>query len=452
VDQPPNKPAPTVDVEALAAAVLMPPELERQPALFADRSFWGLTTTQFWGAFNDNLFKQILLLLFVTVPVSGGGTRDLQWVATLTFSLPFILFSGYAGYLSDRNAKRVVIIASKVAEIAIMALGAFLFFLYSEYQLPPWLVACLAATMFLMGSQSAFFGPGKYGILPEMLRERDLPDANGIILMTTFASIILGSALAGALLRFVDQELWIAGIVCILIAVVGTATAFLIRRVPAARPQLQFELGALTIPRDMRQQLFRDRPLLAAVIVSSVFWMAAAVVQMGVNSLGKEQLQADDLWTSLLVTMISVGIAAGSVIAGLLSRNRFNTKVLKTGAWGLFACLVLLMLPADNPQRHFLGYYGSMVTLVVLGAFTGMFAVPLQVFMQARPPAGMKGRMIATQNLCNWVGITISAGFYFVGGLIIDALDWPRSAMFGLTAVLMLLVAALYHPRTDAHA
>jgi MFS family permease len=425
-------------------------QLDALPSLYRDNSFWGLIATQFWGAFNDNLFKQILLLLFVAVPVAGEK-RDLQWLATLTFSLPFILFSGFAGYLSDRSSKRRMIIACKVAEILVMALGAFFFFLYGLYQLPWWMIACLTGTMFLMGSQSAFFGPGKYGILPEMLREKDLPDANGLILMTTFVSIILGSAVAGALLRFVDHRLWIAGAVCILIAVVGTVTARWVRYVPPAQPDLKFELSALAIPSDMRQYLAADRPLLSAVAVSSVFWMAAAVVQMAVNSLGNVQLQESELWTSLMVSTISVGIAGGSVIAGAVSKHRFNTRVLKIGAWGMVVCLALLALPANNEHRHLLGYAGSIIVLVALGGFTGMFAVPLQVFMQARPPAGLKGRMIATQNLLNWVGITLSAGFYYVADRAIESLDWPRAAVFLLTALLMLSIAAFYHPQSDAH-
>ena len=159
-----------------------------RPKLLADPAFHGITLAQFLGAFNDNLFKQLMLLLAI------GAKADAQGRAMMVFSFPFILFSGYAGYLSDRYSKRTVIVLAKLAEIAIMVLGMIGFFQYG------WTgYAGLLVVLFLMGLHSAFFGPGKYGILPELFRNDDLPRANGLILMTTFLAIILGTASAGLL-------------------------------------------------------------------------------------------------------------------------------------------------------------------------------------------------------------------------------------------------------------
>lgn len=420
------------------------------PTLWRDGAFHGLTATQFLGAFNDNLFKQILLLLFVAAPVAAGSaeTRDLQWLGTLFFSLPFILFSGYAGFLSDRHSKRRVIVASKVAEIVIMLLGAALFALYAVWGLSPLLIVLLTATLFLMGAQSAFFGPGKYGILPELFRKRDLPGANGVILMTTFLAIILGSASAGLLLHLFPSRLWVSGLTCVAIAALGTATSLAIRRTPVADPDLRFEPSALAVPRDIRRLLAHDRPLRGALSASCVFWGAAAIVQMAVNALGKRQLLVDDLRTSLLVSLISVGIAVGSALAGAASRGRFNTKMLKIGLWGMAGSLLLLAPPGfDRP--HLLGYWGTIPVLIATGMFCGMFAVPLQVFLQSRPPKAEKGRMIATQNLLNWVAITLSAGVYWGVDQLLRALHWPQSGMFAFTALLMAITGALYHPREE---
>ena len=427
--------------------------LANRPTLYRDPSFLGLSVTQFLGAFNDNLFKQILLLLFVAVPTANGTTADYQWLGTLAFSLPFILFSGYAGFLSDRFSKRTMIVQCKVAEIGIMLMGAVLFAILGNEALTPGMLVLFSAAIFLMGSQSAFFGPGKYGILPEMLRERDLPRANGFLLMTTFLAIIFGSALAGGLLEWLRDRLWVSGSTCVLIAVVGTATALLIRPVKAGQPNLPFEWSSVAIPRAMRRTLFKDRALIFAVGVSSLFWMAASLVQMAVNALGQNQLQVGEMRTSIMMAMISVGIAGGSILAGSLSRNRFNTRVLKTGAWGMVTCLALLSIPAVDPPAgdatpNLLGYVGSVFVLVLLGGFTGMFAVPLQVFLQSRPPPGQKGRMIATQNLLNWVGITMSAGVYFLAGQWNLVSGWPGFiAFFGVPGTMMLLIAVLYHPR-----
>jgi acyl-[acyl-carrier-protein]-phospholipid O-acyltransferase/long-chain-fatty-acid--[acyl-carrier-protein] ligase len=413
-------------------------------SLLSDRSFIGMTATQFLGAFNDNLFKQALLLLFVAVPVADG-TRDMQWLGTLVFSLPFILFSGYAGFLSDRSGKRTVIYLSKLAEFFIMAAGALLFALYLWEGLTPLLVALFSIVLFCMGSQSAFFGPGKYGILPELFRESDLPLANGVILMTTFLAIIFGSGLAGLLF----SVLWAVGLFCILVAIVGIGTALLVRPVPASSPGLKFEISTLWISSETRRMLRTDRPLFHALLASSVFWLAAAMVQMAVVALGKVQLGQNEAWTSVLTVSVSIGIAAGSLLAGAASRNRFNTRVLKTGLWGMVLFLFLMAPQGWGGRPHLLGYWGSLAALIVLGVCTGMFAVPLQVFMQSRPPAGEKGRMIAAQNLCNWIGITMSAGLYWASDRILVSFAWPRSYTFAFTALLLLVVAILYRPNDE---
>ncbi len=181
MDDPDGSKAESVTVKVAAASPNAAKlDCEHLPPLYRDASFWGMTITQFLGAFNDNLFKQLMLLLALKVSLA-----DRQPLAMLVFSAPFLLFSGFAGFLSDRYSKRWIIVLSKIAEIAAMLLGMVGFFFYDKVGFTGLLVV-----LFLMGTQSAFFGPGKYGILPEMLRTSDLPRANGIILMTTFLAII----------------------------------------------------------------------------------------------------------------------------------------------------------------------------------------------------------------------------------------------------------------------
>jgi MFS family permease len=425
------------------------------PQLLADRSFWGMTLTQFLGAFNDNVYKTTLMLLFVAVPVGGVDaagnpiTRDLQGEGTFLFALPFILFSGLAGYLSDRFSKRSVILLCKLAEVAIMLAGLGLFVMYGRGPMTLAMAGIFSTVLFLMGTHSAFFGPGKYGILPELFRERDLPPANGIILMTTFLAIIFGVGLAGKLKEWFEGQLWVIGLFCIVVAVCGVATALLVRSTPAVNSRLRFEWDMLLVPRDMRAVLAKDGDLHLAVWMYSVFWMAAAIVQSAVISLGKLQLDVGDSYTTLLVSMISIGIVIGSPLAGWLSRGRFHTGVLKAGVWGLTICLVLMALPGGQ-KRQLLGYTGSVVCLVALGIFTGLYAVPLQVLMQMKPPAELKGRMIATMNLLNFLGITLAGLIYAGVSRILDLWSLPPSVMFAVTAVMLGLVAIFYRPREVA--
>ena len=498
----PHAPAPATDFSAL-------------PSIYRDPSFWGMTITQFLGAFNDNLYKQLVLLLsivpigfdqigylpgtallvfgsplllstitpniapmlamLVVSAVELGQASDRQGLANTVFAVPFILTTGYAGYLSDRYRKRTIVICCKVAEIIVMMAGAAAFMLYSRNTELTWLYVVL----FFMGAQSGFFGPAKYGILPEMVRPEDLPRANGMMVTTTFMAIILGTFVAGVLLESFKDQLWIGASICISIAVAGTLSSLLVRKTPPANPELKFEISALTVPPDMRELLRRDRPLLVAVLVSSLFWLVAGMVLPAVNTLGKIELGAGYKATSFLVAVVSVGIAVGGGLGGVLSGGKVDFRVLRVGAFGMLACLLLLAvptwyeispmarmaadaegagwfanlfagLPGVGESRQWLGYAGSMGVLVSLGVFTGFFAVPLQVFMQSRPPEGKKGRMITVMNLANWGGIILAGVIYEALARLIEVNLWPRSTIFFFIALLALPIAIFYHPKNEA--
>ena len=411
--------------------------------LAGDLSFHAFVATQFLGAFNDNLYKQFVLLLFVAVPTASGKTIDLQSLALVLFSLPFILFSGLGGFLSDRYRKWSVILTCKAAEVVIMTGALVVFMRYSAVGLSPLVVTGLSILLFLMGTHSAFFGPSKYGALPEFFALRRLPAVNGVVLMTTFLAIIFGSVIPGLVLDRWRNQLGVAGAMCVVVAAAGVGTALLLRRLPARQPDLTFSWDMLFVPRDIWRLLRSDRPLRRALTASTVFWLAAAIVQPSVNALGKLQLGEDNSRTSLLVMIISVGIALGSVVAGVLGGSRFKSYVPTTGAWGMVATLLALAAPW-GPKQHLLGYSGSLAVLLLLGLFTGLFAVPLNVFLQSRPPDGLKGRTIATQNLLNWVGIFAASGLYGAGQALLTAVHWPGNGLFAFTALLMLPIALRY--------
>lgn len=433
------------------------------PSLYSDRSFWGMTVTQFFGAFNDNLFKQLILLLSITVAADGSST-DSQGTVMLVFSLPFLLVTGVAGYLSDRLGKRGIIVTCKVAEIIVMALGGVAFALYSNSSS----LTFLYIVLFLMGAQSGFFGPAKYGILPEMLRKSDLPRANGFILMTTFVAIITGTVVAGLLLDYFPSRVWIGSAACVVIAVVGTFSSLFVRKVPPANSQLKLERSSFAVPPDMVQMLRNDRPLLASLFVSSVFWLLAGMVPSAINALGKIVLHSGDKMTSMLNGIVSIGIAMGCVLGGLISQGKVDFRILRVGALGMMVCLALLAIPAGGDisqligadsslerlpglgeSSQWLGYWGSLGMLLLVGVFTGLFAVPLQVFMQSRPPSDKKGRMIAVMNQANWVGIAISGVLYSMLNSLTEAFNWPRCTMFLYIATLCLPIVLFYHPKTE---
>lgn len=411
------------------------------PPLLEDRSFWGMSVTQFLGAFNDNLFRQLILLLATptAIEVAQGGQEDRQSEAQIVFAFAFLIFSGFAGWLADKISKRTLIISAKVAEIVVMIVGLVGFYYYESIGLRGML--CI---LFFMGLQSAFFGPPKYGILPETIRDRDLPQANGIFLMFTFMAIIFGTVLAGTLGAAKDT-VWQGASVCVLIAIIGTATAFLIRPVKAANPKMKLSWGDILVPPDLLRLVYRDKQLLFALIVTSMFWMLGGIVQQSVNSLGKTQLGLSDNRTSLLAAMLGIGIPIGCLIGGKLSAGRINPRVVMLGAIGIVICLSLLALRGGEHQ-HLLGEYGSYPVLILAGISTGIFIVPIQVSIQALPPPDEKGRMIALMNQCNWIGIIAGALLVELSLKLMDHFNQPRNTTFAIAALVMLPVALFYRP------
>jgi len=416
------------------------PDGDHRPALLQDRSFWGMTATQFLGAFNDNVFKQLVLLILVDM-ARNDRSANLQGIATIVFAAPFILLSGGSGYLSDRYSKRGIVVTSKVLEILVMLAGMAAFWLEST--------TGMLVVLFCMGSQSAFFGPSKYGILPELFREKDLPRANGVILMTTFLAIIFGFSVAGMLQHWLGDRLWTASIACVLIAVAGTLTSLLVRSTGVAQPDLRFDPSCLAVPPATRTLLKENRKLLMTILVASLFWLVGGVVYPpAINDLGMLQLDIGAQYTGYLAACTGFGIAVGCISAGRMSHDRFDARLVSAGKWGMLGALVLLSLPGPAAGRTLLGGWGAAAVLVGLGFSAGLFTLPLQVYLQTRAPKAQKGRIIATMNLANWIGIASAGAYYHVWNKVLAAADLPHNSMFA-AAALLLLPLLFYRPQSE---
>ncbi len=422
-----------------------PPE---KSTLLSDRSFLGMISTQFLGAFNDNLYKQLMLLLAISGLVAGAGGdapgADTQGWATFVFSLPFVLFSGFAGWLSDRFSKTPIIVFSKAAEVVVMLLGLVAFLYYDMFG-----YAGTWTVLFLMGLQSTFFGPGKYGILPELFPLRDLPRANGLILMTTFLAIIFGTVCAGGLKDLLTgpdgskSGLWIGMLVCVGIAIAGTLTSMMVRKVPPAQPTIKLTADCWVVSKDVYEMLRKDRVLLAALFVSCVFWLVSGIAVPTVNRLGLSVLAVGATKTSILTAAIGLGIMFGALLASALCRNGHGDRLVSVGLWGILASLIALGCWTPG-SAHLIGFWGSIVALLLMGVSAGLYAIPLQVFLQDRPPSNLKGRMIATMNQANFVGILISGPLYQAFEAVSSSLGWPISSVFWMMGLLVLPLCIFY--------
>lgn len=445
-------------------------------SVFRDRSFWGLTISQLLGSFNDNLFKQLVLLLCldhaaaaVTDAAAGStSTADrYQPIAMAVFALPWVLMSGLAGFVGDRTSKQKGIVIYKLLEIVVMTAG-LLAFLSGQL----W---ALFLVLFLMSTQSTFFGPAKYGSLPELFRSDDLPQINGVFQMTTFLAIIFGFASAGILKDLFPGQQGLALVSCfsIVIAVLGTGAALLVRRTPVAQPGLSLTWRSVGIDRDNWRLLTENRFLMGVLLVSALFWFTGGIVQPAVNSLGNRDLGLSDSRTSILQACMGVGIAFGCAMSGKLSRHRVRFGLVTVGAWGMVLGLPVLTALSYFPTQSVSSTDGVLnavssdspllltaapvewlarIVLIELGVSAGLFVVPLQVVLQAAPPDGQKGRMIGTMNLVNWIGILLSAVCYGVFELLrsqIDSLivaEIRPATVFSALAMLIAVVAVAYRP------
>ncbi|MFN9051337.1 MAG: MFS transporter [Planctomyces sp.] len=440
-------------------------------------AFWSFLCTQFLGAFNDNYFKQMVLLTCVGAGAAAAQNSavatdptvpGLPWkeIAMAAFALPFVLFSGLGGFLSDRLSKTSVIAGCKLAEIGIVGIGLAILLipgLSTAAQL-----SALIFVLALMGTHSAIFSPSKYGVLPELFRADCLLPVNGAVQMTTFLAIIFGTVCAGIALDLIRSQLWISSLVALLIATAGSASSLLIPRIAAADPQLLLRFENLALPRSVLTILFRDRHLLRAVLVYSLFWFLGGVVQMGMNTLGEASLQLSKTRTSVLVAGIGFGIAVGCLLAGLAGRGSRRWTVI--GAWLLTLALAATALLGSGqfgkPASAGRAAGEESITaslfacdllewllradMVVLGIAAGLFVVPVQVFLQAAPPSELKGRVLGVQNLMTWIGILLSAAFSLIVGISLklavgpDADKQHQWVLFALLAAMMLPVAAFY--------
>src|SRR4029079_15958859 len=218
------------------------------------------------------------------------------------------------------------------------------------------------------------------------------------------------------------ERLWIGSLACMGIAICGTLTSPLVRPVPPAVPNLPLQPSSLIIPPDTRALLIADRPLLIALLVSSMFWLVSGVAMQSVNSLGMTQLGIGERRTSLLTAVIGLGIAAGAVLAGRLSRGKGDFRLVTWGGWGMVVGMLVMAVswPAGGGHQHLLGYAGSFPALVLLGMAAGMFVISGQVFLQSRPPEGQKGRLMAVMNLTNFIAILLSGAIYMAFDRLID--------------------------------
>lgn len=409
----------------------MPSERDAEPTDAAPATaLRALVAAQFFGAFNDNALRIAVALLGVASATAALDSAEARATAAQTrmtlafvaFTLPLALMSIPAGVLADRVSKRSVIVALKALEIALMlGAGAALWVDPGGGPLPLGLLAC-------MGAQSALFSPAKYGILPEILPERDLSRGNGLLEMCSFLAIIAGTYAGGLLLWCAGEDTWVIGAVLAALAAVGFGASLWIPPVAPARSQG----GVSATWKGAASALREDRPLRLAVLATVFFWALASLVSQDILIYGKVVLGLSDAAVGLPLTALALGIAVGSPVAGALARGARDAPLeyglipLGLGGIASFTLGIGLLAP---------GFAGTLGLMLPLGISSGLLAVPLNVLTQWRSPKDRRGALIAYSNTFVFAGV-------IAGSLGANALSRAGLSPAGILLAVSALAAA----------
>lgn len=389
------------------------------------RGFWALIVTQCQGAINDHAFKNLILL----VALHAATTPDLRnWYSSIIpalFIVPFLIFSLPAGALADRLSKRTVLLTAKALEIVIMGLGLLAFTTGSIW--PP------IAILFLMGTQSAFFGPSKYGIVPELVPEKKLSWANGIMELTTFAAIILGTFFGTLLMQSFGSNLPLAMLPLIVFSILGTIAATRLPDLPAANPTKPISFNPIGELLPQIAQARTDQVLWLAVMGNTYFWFLAGLMFTNIPVFGLDVLGLPDVKMGTLMVALAFGIGVGSWMAGHLSGPKIEYGLIPLGA-------IFISIFAVDLSWYVTGYAHALLALTLLGFGGGFFSVPINALIQHRPDARSKGGVQGMTYFLSNVGVILASAVFY---LLTVVLKCSSSQVFFVGAA-MTVVATSY--------
>ena len=389
--------------------------------LLKNGGFQSFLWTQFLGAFNDNVFKMIVQMKAIEL-----GSQSGSWLALAgaVFVLPFLRFAGWSGQVADHFSKTRVLIFTKSFEILFMAIGI--------WALSSGRMEYLLIVLFCLALQANFFSPAKYGILPEMLEESELPRANGLLEMTTFAAIVLGASLGTLLHQQWRMEPFKLGGLMLGLAVLGSLLSLGIPKVKASGSLAAMQWNPFAEVIDGTRRIASNRSMWLTVLGISFFWFVGGLFQLDLLMFGRETLGVDETKAGLLAATLAIGIGIGSVIAGKISGDYVELGMVPVGSllMGLFA----LGLAGSS------SYGAAVVWLSLVGLAGGLFIVPLNAYLQEKPEPTEKGRIIATNNFYNMIGVVMASGVLY---LLHDFLQLRPQWIFAAVGVISLFASAM---------
>lgn len=414
-----------------------------QFSLLKERRFAPFFATQFLGAFNDNIFRNglIILITFQGVQVLGLNTSQLTNIAGALFILPFFLFSAMSGQLADKYEKSQLIRRIKIIEIALMSI-ATVAFLTDSYVI-------LFFVLFLMGCQSTLFGPVKYAYLPQQLAADELVGGNALVESGTYLAIICGLIVGGVSIA-IDPGNQLVLTACLLgVATLGYLAS---RAIPETRPVDPDLIISWNIWRETGRIISfarADRGVFLSILGISWFWFFGSAMTLQIPAYTLDILNGNEGVTTVLLVAFAVGVGIGSLLCERLSGHRIELGLVPFGTIGmtLFAVDLYFAQPSMHAEAvqsvgEFIGRKGSMRVLLdlsMLGAFGGLYSVPLYAYIQQQAKRHHLSRIIAANNIINSLFMVLAAGLAI--GLLAAGLSIPQ---FFVVLGIMNAVVAIY--------
>lgn len=411
-----------------------------QFSLLGRRRFAPFFATQSLGAFNDNAFRNALVVLVgYHMGLDDDAVGFYSNIAPALFILPFFLFSASAGQIAEKFEKTRLIRYVKLFEIAAMLAAVYAFHAHQV-----WL---LFVVLFLMGLHSTMFGPIKYAILPQALRNDELVGGNGLVEMGTSLAVLAGMMAGGSLMALGDFGVTAASALVVGIAVVGYLTSRAIPLAPASAPDLEFNWNPASETVRVMRYVMKDRTIFNAILGISWFWFFGTVFTAQLPAYTQRYLGGGEGVLNLTLALFSIGVGVGSLLCERLSGRKVEIGLVPFGSIGMTAFAIDLYfarpLAASSiglDAWSFLMADGNLrivFDLILIGLFAGLFIVPLFALVQSRTERSELSRVIAGNNILNALFMVVSAGL----GLGLTALGLSIPQIFLVVALLNAAVA-----------
>jgi MFS family permease len=401
--------------------------------------FW----TQFLGAFNDNVFKNALVILFAYTTTSESESGRLVSLAGGIFILPFIIFSPLAGQLADKFEKSKLIVITKISEVATMIIGVFGLLTNNNF--------LLLIVLFLMGTQSTFFGPTKYSIIPLVLKkEEDLVGATSLVEMSTFLAILTGTILGGILVAYGAAPVCIA---IVAIAILGFFSSYNIPSTKTSNPKIELHINPFKQTYQMLKVMRQNVSIFFGILAISWFWLFGAIYFSQLSVFVRFILNADKIYVTLFLSIFTLSLAIGS-----LACNRISNKIIELGIVPL-AAIGMTIFGVDLMLTDYSSFTNHLINLVDIwnsdslyvfirvvfdffgvGFFGSIFIVPLYSLLQKRSSPQTTSQVIACNNVVNSIFMIISTMLT----MLAYKFNYSTSSIFGYVSILNIIVLFIF--------